>query len=121
MLIGYHYIFTCLICFQKLKDDDFVLVMTSDFHAETLKRCSPANNFVQIDATHGTNHYGFKLITPMVNDEGGHGIPVGHCISNTENTESLTVFFKELRKKCGRIKVDYILTDDAPMVIILFI
>ena len=55
----------------------------------------------------------------MVKDETGHGVPVGHCISNHENTETLTVFFNELRKKCGRILVKYLLTDYAYQVRIM--
>ena len=74
------------------------------------------NRFVSIDATHSTTKYGFKLITLMVKDESGRGVPVAHCISAKEDTNALYVFFKELRKKCGQIIVDYVLTDDAKQV-----
>ena len=58
--------------------------MLSDFHARTLIRCASATKYVSMDATHGTNRYALKLITIMVKDETGHGVPVGHCISNKE-------------------------------------
>ena len=73
---------------------------------------------VSLDATHGTNGYNFLLVTIMVKDETQCGVPVGHLICTRESTAVLTVFIKELRKKCGRIVVDYVLTDDASMVII---
>ena len=93
--------------------------MLSDFHARTLIRCASATKYVSMDATHGTNRYALKLITIMVKDETGHGVPVGHCISNKENTETLTVFFQMIRNKCGRILLKYILTDYAYQVKIM--
>ena len=69
-----------------------------------------------IDATHGTNKYDYKLVTLLVKDETDRGIPVAHCICTHENTDILTVFFKELCKKSGPVVVDYILTDDAVQV-----
>ena len=88
----------------------------SNFQQVTLERCLPLYKFVAVDATHSTTKYGFKLITLMVKDESGRGVPVAHCISDKEDTNALHVFFKELRKKCGQIIVDYVLTDDAPQV-----
>ena len=39
-------------------------------------------NAVCIDSTHGTNIYDFKLVTMLVVDEYGEGIPVGWMIFN---------------------------------------
>lgn len=41
---------------------------------------------VCIDSTDGTNLYGFLLITIMVVDEHGEGLPVAWAISNKEDT-----------------------------------
>ncbi len=45
-----------------------------------------------MDATHGTNHYLFKLVTVLVLDDFGEGIPVGWMISNKEDGIMLTEF-----------------------------
>ena len=91
----------------------------TDFQRETLQRCLPFNNFVSIDATHSTTKYGLKIITAMIKDESGRGVPFAWCVSGKEDTNALFVFFKELRKKSGQILVDYVLTDDAKQVSIV--
>ena len=100
---------------QELKAGDIVLVLFSKFHRNTLLEVVPKTKIVCMDGTHGTNGYAYHLITLMVKDKSGMGCPVGHCITTREDTASLTVFFNEIRKKCGdRILVEYVMTDDAP-------
>jgi len=52
-----------------------------------------------IDATHGTNMYGHLLVTVMVIDDYGSGVPVAWLITKSENTESLIEFFTGLKRK----------------------
>ena len=97
-----------------MKTGDVVLVFFSDFHRDTLVKVAPKVKIVCMDGTHGTNGYDYHLITLMVKDKTGMGCPVGHCISTREDTVAITIFFNEIRKKCGhRILVDYVMSDDA--------
>jgi hypothetical protein len=50
-----------------------------------------------LDATHGTNHYDFKLVTVIFLDDHGEGIPCAWCISNKEDSAVHTAFFKALQ------------------------
>ena len=49
----------------------------------------------------------------MVKDHTGMGCAVGHLICNREHTDVISVFLREVRKKVGRIIVDYFMSDDA--------
>jgi hypothetical protein len=42
-------------------------------------------NIVCLDSTHGTNQYGFNLVTMMVVDDFGEGTPVAFMISSKED------------------------------------
>ncbi len=60
----------------------------------------------KLDATHGTNHYDFKLVTVLVLDDFGEGIPVG-C--NKEDGTVLKAFLRSLLDQLTR----YFMMDDA--------
>ena len=64
-------------------------------------------------STHGTNMYDFKLITVLVLDELGEGVPVAWMISNREDALALTPFFRKIREKCGDISTKVFMSDDA--------
>ena len=66
-----------------------------------------------IDATHGTNMYNFYLITVLVVDEYGEGLPVGWMISNREDSVALIEFFKSIKIVCGNITPKWFMSDDA--------
>ena len=55
-----------------------------------------------MDSTHGTNAYRFYLITVLVVDDFGEGLPwpVAWCLSNREHEQALTCFLDE--KLLGR-------------------
>lgn len=72
-----------------------------------------ANKLVCVDATHGTNAYGFQLITTLVIDDCDKGIPVARLISNKESRDVLRVIFSSIREKCGDVKTEIVMTDDA--------
>ena len=68
---------------------------------------------VCVDATHGTNHYDFKLVTVIVLDELGEGVPVAWMISNKEDAVTLCEFLKPLQERTGSMITKYFMSDDA--------
>lgn len=57
--------------YPSLPKESFVLAMQTEFQKDCYQRY--ASKVLCVDATHGTNAYGFKLITVMVTDEFGQG------------------------------------------------
>ena len=70
-------------------------------------------NGICADTTHGTNHYDFNLLTLLVVDEYGEGIPVGWMISNREDTLVIVEFLKSIKSRVGNLKAEYFMSDDA--------
>ena len=68
---------------------------------------------VCMDSTHGTNLYGFLLITIMVVDEHGEGLPVAWAISNKEDTYMLTEYLSAVKERTGNITPRIFMSDDA--------
>jgi len=58
-----------------------------------------AHKAVCVDSTHGTNHHKFLLVTLLIIDEFGSGIPVAWFITSSENQGTLLEFFQALKKK----------------------
>ena len=72
---------------------------------------------VSVDSTHGTNQYDFKLVTVMVVDDLGEGIPVAFIISNREDEVVLHEFFAAIKCRLPsevQFSASHIMTDDAP-------
>lgn len=67
------------------------------------------SGLISMDA-HGTNHYDFKLVTILVLDDHGEGVPVAWMISNREDEISLKKFLVALQERTGPIIAKY---DDA--------
>lgn len=88
--------------------EDFMLAIQTQFQCEIMKEYGPA--LICMDATHGTNHYDFNLITI---DDHGEGIPVGWMVCNIEDTKTLSVFLKALRSCTGPIETKVFMSDDA--------
>ena len=66
-----------------------------------------------IDAAHGTNQYGFPLISLVVPDDFGKGYSVGHLISNRSNEEVQSPFLEAIKKKCTEnFEINALMTDD---------
>ncbi|KAI8482789.1 hypothetical protein Bbelb_394510 [Branchiostoma belcheri] len=65
-----------------------------------------------LDATHGTNQYGYKVLTLVVPDEFGKGYPVGHLISSHMDERTLYYFFKGVKNRCPSLKINVIMSDD---------
>uniref|UniRef100_A0A1X7SDX4 ZSWIM1/3 RNaseH-like domain-containing protein n=1 Tax=Amphimedon queenslandica TaxID=400682 RepID=A0A1X7SDX4_AMPQE len=50
-----------------------------------------------MDSTHSTNVYDFCLVTILVLDDFGEGVPVGWMISNREDAAALRQFLLKIR------------------------
>ena len=66
-----------------------------------------------IDATHGTNAYDFNLITVLVVDSFGEGLPVAWAIAHGEDVTILVEFLKTLKGRTGPIKTSWFMSDNA--------
>ena len=77
---------------ERIRKEDFLLAFQTEFQHDVLKEYG---NNVCMDATHGTNMYDFQLITLLVIDAHGEGVPVAWAISNREDTVHITEFLSE--------------------------
>ena len=73
-----------------LEKDDFLLCMRTEFQLSMLTMFR--NKAICMDATHGTTMHGLLLVTVLVIDEYGEGIPVAWALSNEEDQQVLTLF-----------------------------
>ena len=96
---------------NELKKDDFLLAIQTEFQKDTLLKFGP--NVICIDSTRGTNIYNFLLISVVVIDDHGEGLPVAWAITNHEDAVTLKVFFCSLAKHIHMLCPDVFLSDDA--------
>ncbi len=96
---------------QGKESADFLLGIQTKFQCEMMKVFG--EKLICMDATHGTNHYDFKLVTVLVLDDFGEGIPVGWLVSNKEDGTVLKEFLKSLLARTGPIETKYFMSDDA--------
>ena len=66
-----------------------------------------------MDSTHGTNAYQFLLISVMVLDDYGEGIPVAWAISNKEDTTTLVQYLTAVKERVRNIDPTVFMSDDA--------
>ena len=66
-----------------------------------------------MDATHKTNQYDFQLISILVIDEFGEGVPAAWLISNREDQLVLSPFLAAIAARAGAIKTTVFMSDDA--------
>ena len=66
-----------------------------------------------IDTTHGTNAYDFFLLSIIVIDEFGEGIPVGWMVSNREDCLVVVEFLQTVGERCGLLNTKWFMSDDA--------
>jgi hypothetical protein len=91
---------------------DFIVILQSPFQKTLAQKF--AHKGVCCDATHGTTGYDFKLTTLLVIDEFGQGVPVVWCLSNNEDFTHMCVFFKMIKRNCGRLDPQWFMSDIAP-------
>ena len=91
--------------------NDFLIGIQTCFQGEMLKKFGPAA--ICMDSTHGTNVYDFYLITILVLDDLGEGVPVGWIISNREDAAIIRQVLSIIKEKCGDINTSIFMSDDA--------
>ena len=97
---------------DNVGSDDFILGIQTDFQLDML--CKYGHMCICMDATHGTNMYDFKLITLLVHDEFGEGIPVAWAITNREDTTMLVEFLTAIKTRTGTLtSPTWFMSDDA--------
>lgn len=64
-------------------------------------------------ATHGITQYDFLLISIVVIDDNGEGLPVAWAISNREDVTLLVEFLKAVHVRVGEIAYQYFMSDCA--------
>ena len=63
--------------------NDFLLVLQTQFQLDMLK--ANEHKYICMDTTYGVNIYDFMLISVLVIDEYGEGIPVAWAITNRDS------------------------------------
>ena len=94
---------------DNVGNDDFILGIQTQFQRDML--CKYGDVCICMDATHGTNMCDFKLITILVLDDFGEGIPVAWAISNREDAVE---FLGAIKYSTGPLKPPrWFMSDDA--------
>ena len=96
---------------DNLSDNDFILGIQTEFQLDMLKKFGATA--ICMDDTHGTNCYNFNLVTIVVVDDYGEGIPVGWMISNRQDTLVLMEFLKAIKERAGNVNPIWFMSDDA--------
>ncbi|XP_047108757.1 uncharacterized protein LOC124777406 [Schistocerca piceifrons] len=96
----------------NFQDEDFILIIMTDFQAEQLLKYG--EDKICVDGTHGMTAYDFQLFTIVVVDRYGAGMPVAFCFSNRGDMCLLSFYFKCVRERVGTVKTNVFMSDDAP-------
>ena len=64
-----------------------------------------------MDATHGTNPYGYPMYALSISDEHGHGVPGAIMITNSESKEEVKLFLQTVTEQ---IRTDFAEVDTMP-------
>ena len=79
--------------------DDFILAIQTEFQKDAMLQYG--KKAILMDATHGTTQYDFLLISLLVIDDHGEGLPAAWAITNREDTTMLVQFLKAVRNRVG--------------------
>ncbi|XP_011407648.1 PREDICTED: uncharacterized protein LOC100639460 [Amphimedon queenslandica] len=90
---------------------DFAIGIQTTFQRDMLMKFG--SEAICMDSTHSTNVYDFCLVTILVLDDFGEGVPVGWMISNREDAAALRQFLLKVRNVCGDIQTKVFMSDDA--------
>ena len=96
---------------DDLAKNDFVLAIQMKYQCDMIIKYG--EKVICMDDTHGTNMYDFTLITVLVNNEHGEGIPVAWALSNRVDTALLTQFSKPLKANVGDLRTSVFMSDMA--------
>ena len=96
---------------NDLSDEDFVIGIQTHFQRDMLIKFG--EKAICMDSTHGTNVYDFYLITVLILDEFGEGVPICWIISNREDSALVHQALIKVKEKCGDIHTSIFMSDDA--------
>ena len=95
----------------SLTCDTFLLAFQTEYQCNAL-HCF-GNKIICMDSTHGTNVYDFLLISIIVIDDHGEGLPVAWAITNHETTAVLQEFLHVVKRRTGELHPKVFMSDDA--------
>ena len=96
---------------NNIGTNDFLPVLLTEFQCDKLRK--HGHSMVCLDLTYSTNMYDFKLITLLVVDDFGIGVPVCLAIHNQEDAVLLTEMLKAVREQTSTLYPIWIMLDDA--------
>ena len=96
---------------ENFKKEDMLLVVPTEFQRDMMVKFG--NNIVCLDTTHGTTMYDFLLITAIIVDEYGEGVPIAWALSNREDKGVLVHFMKSVKTRVGSLSPTIIMSDCA--------
>ena len=92
--------------------DDFILTIQTEFQKDAMLQYG--RKAILMDATNGTTQYDFLLISLLVIDDHGKGIPAAWAITNREDTTMLVQFLQAVRNRMGDgIETAFFMSDCA--------
>ena len=94
-----------------LTNDTFLLGIQTEYQRDAMQHYG--NKLKCMDSTHGTNVYDFLLISIIVVDNYGEGLPVAWALSNHEDTSVLLNFLQALKTRVKEIHPAIFMSDDA--------
>ena len=100
-----------LIDVDDLSKDDILIGIQTSFQRDMLKRFG--TEAVCMDSTNGTNMYDFFLITILILDDLGEGVPVGWIVCNWEDLAVIRQVLMKIKEKCGDIHTKIFMSDDT--------
>ena len=95
----------------NLSDDDFLLAIQTEFQKDAMLQFG--KKVILMDATHGTTQYDFLLISVLVVDGHGEGVPVAWAISNKEDTNIISLFLQAIHSRIGDLETECFMSDCA--------
>lgn len=99
---------------KTITESDFLLAIMNEEQRNFLRKAmSSPPGILCVDATHGTNAYGFQLITLMSVNSFGNGVPCAFLFSTKENQEALGLFFSAIKQVVGHFEPKVFMSDDA--------
>ena len=102
---------------DDLSKDDFLVGIQTSFQRDILKKFG--TEAVCMDSTHDTNIYDFFLITILILDDLGEGVPVGRIICNQEDAAVIRQVLIKIKEKCGDIHTKIFMSNNADNFIML--
>ena len=96
---------------DNVGNDDFLLGIQTEFQRDMLVKYG--GECICMDSTHGTNAYDFNLITVLVVDGFGEGIPVAWAVANREDATILVELLKSIKERTGPLQPRWFMSDDA--------